>query len=68
MKRRMILNKRRISSNKMVKNKRQTQGWERRNKKGHREVGVELEEIWANTTFMKLMGLSGRVLGTWWFL
>lgn len=52
----------------MVKNKRQTQGWERRNKKGHREVGVELEEIWANTTFMKLMGLSGRVSGTWWFL
>lgn len=36
-----------------------TQGLkEEENQKGHKEMGVELEEIGSNTTFQKLMGLG----------
>ena len=51
-----------MSSNKMVRNKSQTQGWkERRNHTERREVGAELEGMWANPTFKKLMGLGWEI-------
>lgn len=58
----MVLKKRQISSDKMVRSKSQSQGWkERSNHTERREVGAQLEETWANPTFKKLMGLGWEI-------